>query len=530
MLSTIKSRILITILLFGTLSVGLMYFYISYTFNDFSNKTANKSLDMLSQSIFQTVTQSMLAGDPQVVQNTVQEAKKIHGIESLDISKSKLTLELYSRDNESFTTDTMVKEVLESKKIKTVEKTDNSHHTIQLLKPMIAEQKCIACHANAAEGDALGVMSLVVSLDANDKEIQDTKNILLITLSTVFILFILIINTFFKKEVITPIDELRKRIRALVDGDKDLTRRIEVLRKNEFAASAYAVNDFVKTVQDTVNEVKNLGQENVAIADKITKSSSSIFTAIQEESVIVQETTHKSKSIKDILDNSILVARETQEKVLQADKNLESSKETLSELVREVDTFIEIENELSLKLLDLKLDADQVKSVLLVIKDIAEQTNLLALNAAIEAARAGEHGRGFAVVADEVRKLAERTQRSLVEIEMSVSTIVQSINDVSDKMHENAKGMENLTNISHNVEEKINDTSYEMKNSLEVARRSVKDSEMMVKHTDEIIVKINEISNHSSLNKERVISITDESKRLLEVANSLESRINEFKS
>ncbi|HUH41529.1 MAG TPA: methyl-accepting chemotaxis protein, partial [Sulfurimonas sp.] len=480
MLSTIKSRILITILLFGTLSVGLMYFYISYTFNDFSNKTANKSLDMLSQSIFQTVTQSMLAGDPQVVQNTVQEAKKIHGIESLDISKSKLTLELYSRDNESFTTDTMVKEVLESKKIKTVEKTDNSHHTIQLLKPMIAEQKCIACHANAAEGDALGVMSLVVSLDANDKEIQDTKNILLITLSTVFILFILIINTFFKKEVITPIDELRKRIRALVDGDKDLTRRIEVLRKNEFAASAYAVNDFVKTVQDTVNEVKNLGQENVAIADKITKSSSSIFTAIQEESVIVQETTHKSKSIKDILDNSILVARETQEKVLQADKNLESSKETLSELVREVDTFIEIENELSLKLLDLKLDADQVKSVLLVIKDIAEQTNLLALNAAIEAARAGEHGRGFAVVADEVRKLAERTQRSLVEIEMSVSTIVQSINDVSDKMHENAKGMENLTNISHNVEEKINDTSYEMKNSLEVARRSVKDSEMMV--------------------------------------------------
>jgi len=90
--------------------------------------------------------------------------------------------------------------------------------------------------------------------------------------------------------------------------------------------------------------------------------------------------------------------------------------------------------------------------------------------------------------------------------------------------------MEKLTNISHNVEEKINDTSDEMKNSVNVARRSVEDSEMMVKHTDEIIVKINEINNHSSLNKERVTSITDESKRLLEVANSLESRINEFKS
>ncbi len=530
MLSTIKSRILITILLFGALSVGLMYAYISYTFNDFSNKTANKSLDMLSQSIFQTVTQSMLAGDPKVVQNTIQQAKKIHGIESLDVSKSELTLELYSSENETFTNDMMVKEVLTTKKPKTIEKASDSHHTIQLLSPMIAEQNCIACHANANEGDVLGVMNLVVSLDANDKDIEGTKNILLITLSTVFLIFILIINTFFKKEVIAPIDELRKRIRELVDGDRDLTRRIEVLRKNEFAASAYAVNDFVKTVQETVNEVKNLGHQNVSIADKITKSSSSIFTTIQEESAIVLETTHKSKSIKEILDNSILVARETQEKVAKADKNLESSREALSELVHEVDTFIEIENDLSLKLLGLKQDADQVKSVLLVIKDIAEQTNLLALNAAIEAARAGEHGRGFAVVADEVRKLAERTQKSLSEIEISVSTIVQSINDVSDKMHENAKGMEKLTNISQDVEEKINDTSYEMKNSLDVAKRSVQDSEIIVKHTDEIIKKINEISNHSSLNKERVIDITEESKRLLEVANSLESRINEFKS
>lgn len=530
MFATVKSRILVTIILFGALAVGFMYLYISYTFNDFSNKTAKKSLDMLSQSIFQTLTQSMLAGDAAVVQATIESAKTIKGIEKLDVTKSQLVLDLYPDGGKHFSTDTVISEVFATKEPKNIEKKEQNHHTIQLLNPMKAEANCLACHSNAKEGDILGVMNLIISLDDNDTEIQATKNILLITLSSVFLLFVLIINTFFKKEVIKPIDELRIRIRALVDGDRDLTKRIEVVRQNEFAASAHAINDFVSNIQNTINEVKSLGRENVSIANTITKSSSSIHNSVNEEGHIVLETTHKGKTIKEILDNSILIARQTQQKVSQADENLDSSREVLNELVCEVNSFIEIENELSGELLNLKQDADEVKNVLSVIKDIAEQTNLLALNAAIEAARAGEHGRGFAVVADEVRKLAERTQRSLGEIEISVNTIVQSINDISDKMHTNARGMEKLTTISQDVEEKINETSYEMKNSIEVAKKSVQDSEMMVKQTDEIIGQINEINRHSLSNKERALSIKEESNRLFNVANSLESRLNEFRS
>ena len=530
MFDSVKSRIIITILFFGALAVGSMYSYISYTFNDFSNKTAKQSLDMLSQSIFQTVTQSMLTGDPDVVKETLSKAKHINGIDTLDVSKSKLVLELYKSENETFTTNTLIEEVFSTKKPKTIEITKNNHHSIQLLNPMIAEKNCISCHYNAKEGDILGVMNLVISLDSNDEEISSTKMILLITLTIVFVVFAVIITIFFGKEVLSPLDELRARIRALVEGDKDLTKRIEVVRKNEFAESAYAVNDFVGTVQDTINEAKSLGSKNVSIANTISEASYSIHESIENESIIVSDTTHKSKSIKEILDKSIAMARETQMKVSQANTNLESSKKALEELVSEVDMFIEVEHDLSDQLGHLKQDADQVKSVLLVIKDIAEQTNLLALNAAIEAARAGEHGRGFAVVADEVRKLAERTQKSLTEIEISVSTIVQSINDVSDKMNNNAKGMEKLTSISKDVEEKINDTSYEMRHSIEVAVQSVKDSETIVRHTDEIINKIAEINKHSSSNIDRVISIENDSKRLLEVANSLDSRINEFKS
>jgi methyl-accepting chemotaxis protein len=530
MLVTVKSRIIFTILFFSLLGIGAMYAYLSYTFNSFSNKTAKQSLEMLSQSIFQTVTQSMMSGDPATIANTLSSAQEIAGIEALDIARSKKVLELFGNADERFTDDTLIREVFSRREPKTIETREAEHHTIRLLNPMVAQAHCLACHANAQEGDILGVMDLVISLDSNDEQIESTKVTLLVTLLIVFAAFTVLISIFFGKEVITPLEELRARIRALVDGDKDLTRRIEVVRENEFAQSAYAVNDFVGMVQDTVNQVKSLGQENVTIADTITSASHSIYERVEAERTIVSETTQKSQSIKAILDNSITVARETQENVAHANENLGASSQALHQLVREVGEFIAVENELSDQLVHLKQDADQVKSVLNIIKDIAEQTNLLALNAAIEAARAGEHGRGFAVVADEVRKLAERTQKSLAEIEISVSTIVQSINDVSDKMSENAQGMETLTTISEDVEGKITDTSVEMERSVDVARKSVEDSETIVAHTDEIIRRIAEINEHSFSNKERVEQIEADSKRLLEVAHSLQSRINEFKS
>lgn len=115
------------------------------------------------------------------------------------------------------------------------------------------------------------------------------------------------------------------------------------------------------------------------------------------------------------------------------------------------------EHELSGNLQSLVGNAQETKAILVTIGDIADQTNLLALNAAIEAARAGEHGRGFAVVADEVRKLAERTQKSLAEISATINVLIQAINDSSESLNQNMDEMMNLTHYVGTVDQKMDE-------------------------------------------------------------------------
>ena len=529
MLKTVKSKVIVSMLAITILGLSGITYYLSFTLNNLSQKTTEQSLSMISESVFQTLTGSMFAGDPVIVQSTLEAASKIEGIESLRVAKSKFVIDVYAPDEE-FTNDLVIQNVFKTVKSDLIETNKDSHHTIRMLRPMIAEAKCLSCHYNAKEGDVLGVMDLVVSLDKNDAEIFSTESTLFVSLLIVAVIFGIMASIFFMNEIFTPLVNLRNRISELVSGDKDLTKRLDDKNENEFGDTAKEVNNFIGMVQDTIINVKSLGVQNAEIASEIELASHVIRKGTQQEHEIVRETSQKSESIKELLELSIQAAIETQETVQKANTELDSARDSLSTLSSEVSSFVEIENELSNELSGLKNNADQVKGVLNVIKDIAEQTNLLALNAAIEAARAGEHGRGFAVVADEVRKLAERTQKSLVEIDMSVSTIVQSINDVGDKMHNNAKNIENLTHISDEVEEKISTTSSALALSNKVANNSKEDSLKMSSNIKEIIDDVAKIEAISTANGTSAQSIEFDIQKLVQVAHSLQSTIEEFKS
>ena len=333
-----------------------------------------------------------------------------------------------------------------------------------------------------------------------------------------------------RQTITTPLNKLIARADNLSSSDGDLTRTLEVEGHDEIAQASQSINRFIEKVRILISEAKNLANENSSISNELSSTSLHVGRSVETSMEIVGETTSKANTLKSEITEGMNEAKHGKEELLKANSYLKEANNAILALTSDIQQSAATEIELAHKIQQLSSDAAQVKDILVVIGDIADQTNLLALNAAIEAARAGEHGRGFAVVADEVRKLAERTQKSLQEINATINVIVQAIVDSSEQMTTNSKKVESLATTASGVESKINNMFNVMGNATKVSDNTAenylktgKDIEYMI----DGVGKINEISSQNARSVEEIASAAEHLSRMTETLNL---KLSEFRT
>lgn len=310
----------------------------------------------------------------------------------------------------------------------------------------------------------------------------------------------------------------------------DLTKSFCVVSRDETGTMANSLGQFLSAIENSTGHSKEIATANLTAAHNLNTLSEEIKQRVHTENAIAATSTENARSIQVIVEQGVRDFADTQDNMDYAFSQLRNGRQEVESLLSTINHSAQLEEELSQKMEHLNTEASQVKTILQVIGDIADQTNLLALNAAIEAARAGEHGRGFAVVADEVRKLAERTQKSLVEINATINIIVQNISDATEQMRQNIDAMGNVTTISDKVDRNINETVIAMEKTAQLTTQSVENSKFIAEHIHSMLGQIESLSSIANLNESSVGDLSNIAKAIADSAESLHRQLGQFKT
>ncbi|WQS43113.1 methyl-accepting chemotaxis protein TlpB [Helicobacter pylori] len=348
----------------------------------------------------------------------------------------------------------------------------------------VPEKKFAYSHYDEVSQMVIAATSYYTDINTENKAIKEgvnkvfnentTKLFLWILTATIALVVLTLIYA--KLRIVKRIDELVLKINAFSHGDKDLRTKIDVGDRNdEISQVGRGVNLFVENARLIMEEIKGISTSNKTSMDKLVQITQETQKSMKDSSTTLNSVKNKATDVASMMNASIEQSQGLRKRLIETQGLVKESKDAIGDLFSQIIESAHTEEELSSQVEQLSRNADDVKSILDIINDIADQTNLLALNAAIEAARAGEHGRGFAVVADEVRNLAGRTQKSLAEINSTIMVIVQEINAVSSQMNLNSQKMERLSDMSKSVQETYEKMSSNLSSVVRDSNQSMDD-------------------------------------------------------
>jgi len=369
----------------------------------------------------------------------------------------------------------------------------------------------------------------IYKMKTQSKAVVEDTIINVTIISLIIATLLLIIVAFLtNSSIVKPIDKLEKLIYS-VSKNNDLTLKADTNAPLEISRIASSFNELLSSLRGIIGESKDSSIQNVSISRKLSDVSLEVSRNVDESVAIVNSATKEANEVIDKMRYTIENTKSSNEDVKKANEMLLETKSKIAKLANIVQESARSEIELAQNVNTLSQDTEQIKSILEVISDIADQTNLLALNAAIEAARAGEHGRGFAVVADEVRKLAERTQKSLTEINATINVVVQAISDASEQMTSNSKEIERLVDISVDVERDLERTVQMVRDAANASEETVKDIGNEGREIDDMVKSINEINSISAKNAKSIEEIANAAEYLNSLTKNLTNKLEKIK-
>ncbi|GAA7570069.1 methyl-accepting chemotaxis protein TlpB [Helicobacter pylori] len=403
----------------------------------------------------------------------------------------------------------------------------------------VPEKKFAYSHYDEVSQMVIAATSYYTDINTENKAIKEGVNKvfnenttkLFLWILTATIALVVLTLVYAKLRIVKRIDELVLKINAFSHGDKDLRAKIDVGDRNdEISQVGRGINLFVENARLIMEEIKGISALNKTSIDKLVQITQETQKSMKNSSTTLNSVKNKATDIASMMNISIEQSQGLRKRLIETQGLVKESKDAIGDLFSQITESAHTEEELSSQVEQLSRNADDVKSILDIINDIADQTNLLALNAAIEAARAGEHGRGFAVVADEVRNLAGRTQKSLAEINSTIMVIVQEINAVSSQMNLNSQKMERLSDMSKSVQETYEKMSSNLSSVVSDSNQSMDDYAKSGHQIEAMVsdfVEVEKVASKTLADSSDILNIAT---HVIGTTMNLDKQVNLFKT